>query len=30
MYGKDVEILEPKEMRDLMIGMLKESMGVYF
>ena len=29
MYGKEVEIIEPKEMRDLMVKMLKESMGVY-
>ncbi|HPI89390.1 MAG TPA: WYL domain-containing protein [Spirochaetota bacterium] len=29
MYGKDVEILEPGELRDLMIDMLKESAGVY-
>jgi hypothetical protein len=29
LYGKEVEVLEPKEMRELMIGMLKESMGVY-
>jgi len=29
MYGKDVEILEPVELRDLMIDMLKESTGVY-
>lgn len=29
MYGGNVEILEPKEIRELMISMLKESMGVY-
>lgn len=29
LYGKKVEILEPKEMRDLMVTMLKESMGAY-
>jgi len=29
MYGKEVEILEPKELRELMVGMLKESVGVY-
>jgi len=29
MYGGNVEILEPKEMRELMISMLKESMEVY-
>lgn len=29
LYGKKVEILEPKELRELMISMLKESMGVY-
>jgi hypothetical protein len=29
LYGGRVEILEPKEMRDLMIKMLRESMGVY-
>lgn len=29
LYGKEVEILEPKEMRDIMIRMLNESLGVY-
>lgn len=29
MYGKEVEILEPSETRELMVKMLKESMGVY-
>lgn len=29
LYGDDVEILEPREMREIMIGMLKKSMGVY-
>lgn len=29
LYGNKVEILEPKELRDLMVEMLKESMGVY-
>ncbi|HOW83936.1 MAG TPA: WYL domain-containing protein [Spirochaetota bacterium] len=29
MYGRDVEILEPKELREEMVKMLKESLGVY-
>jgi predicted DNA-binding transcriptional regulator YafY len=29
MYGVKVEILEPKELRDLMIDMLKKSLSVY-
>ena len=29
LYGKKVEILEPEELRKLMINMLKESVGVY-
>ena len=29
LYGNDVEILEPREMREIMIGMLKKSMSVY-
>ncbi len=29
LYGDDVEILEPQEMRKIMIGMLKKSMSVY-
>lgn len=29
LYGDDVEILEPREMREIMIGMLKKSMSVY-
>ncbi len=29
LYGKDVEILEPPEMREIMINMLRQSMSVY-
>ncbi len=29
LYGKDVEILEPREMREIMISMLRQSMSVY-
>jgi len=29
MYGKNVEVLEPKELRELMISMLNESIKVY-